>query len=300
MRNTWASSNSSSSCRLRRRALSASWPSGFSTTIRWPSPRAERPARLSPSRMPPNALGGVAKRIPRHRPAAGAQHPDGAADRPQRGQDLAAREIAGRPEDDDDRRVVRRAGHPPYDAGMPVIGVAHRRLEGRAKVTGATRFTADLRQLGLAHARLLLSPLPAARIVRVDLEAARRSPGVLAAVGGSDLPDLGLAGPDQPLARGRVFFTGQPVAAVVAETEAQAADAMELVEVEYEPLPAALDPLQAMSAGSPVVLDTRGGAGLDDAGAHGVTGGGEEVAERPPNVTAQAGFTSGDVDAALT
>ncbi|HSR22356.1 MAG TPA: molybdopterin cofactor-binding domain-containing protein, partial [Candidatus Eisenbacteria bacterium] len=181
---------------------------------------------------------------------------------------------------------------------MPVIGVAHRRLEGGGKVTGATRFTADLHLPALAHARLLLSPMPAARITRVDLDAARRAPGVLAAVSGADLPDLAVAGPDLPLARGRVFFTGQPVAAVVAETEAQAADAVELVDVEYEPLPAVLDPLEAMSDGAPTVLD-QGGAGLEDAGAHGVTGGGEVAAEMPPNVTAQVRFGEGEVEAAL-
>ena len=57
---------------------------------------------------------------------------------------------------------------------MALIGVPHRRLEGGAKVTGATRFTADLRPPGLTFARLLLSPFPAARIARLDLEAARR------------------------------------------------------------------------------------------------------------------------------
>ena len=165
-------------------------------------------------------------------------------------------------------------------------------------MTGATRFTADLRLPGLAHARLLLSPLPAARIARFDLEAARRAPGVLAAVGGEDLPDLALAGPDLPLARGRVFFAGQPVAAVVAETEAQAADAVELVDVEYEPLPAVVDPFEAMADGAPTVLDA-GDTRMDDAGAHGVTGGGEAAAELPPNVTAQVRFADGDVDAAL-
>jgi CO/xanthine dehydrogenase Mo-binding subunit len=165
-------------------------------------------------------------------------------------------------------------------------------------VTGATRFTADLQLHGLAHARLLLSPLPAARILRVDLEAARRAPGVLAAVSGDDLPDLELSGPDRPLAHERVFFSGQPVVAVVAETEAQAADAIELVEVEYEELPPALDPLEAMAADAPVVLD-HGAAGLEDAGAHGATGGGQEEAERPPNVTAAVDFTEGDVEAAL-
>jgi CO/xanthine dehydrogenase Mo-binding subunit len=181
---------------------------------------------------------------------------------------------------------------------MPVIGVAHRRLEGAAKVTGATRFTADLRMPGLAHARLLLSPQPAARIARLDLDAARRAPGVLAAVGGRDLPDLRLGGPDLPLARDRVFYAGQPVVAVVAETEAQAADAVDLVDVEYEPLPAALDPLEAMAGDAPRVLDA-GGAGLDDAGAHGVTGGGEAAKELPPNVTAQVRFAVGDVEEAL-
>ena len=165
-------------------------------------------------------------------------------------------------------------------------------------MTGATRFTADLRLPGLAHARLLLSPHASARIAGVDLEAARRSPGVLAALAGADLPDLGLAGPDRPLATDHVSFAGQPVAAVVAETEAQAADAIELIEVEYEPLPAALDPIDAMAKDAPSVLD-RGGAALDDAGAHGATGGGQQVRNLPPNVTAEVRFAEGDVDAAL-
>jgi CO/xanthine dehydrogenase Mo-binding subunit len=171
-------------------------------------------------------------------------------------------------------------------------------MEGGSKVTGATRFTADLRLHGLVHARLLLSPHAAARIVRVDLDAARQAPGVLAAVSGPDLPDLGLAAPDRPLAADHVSYAGQPVAAVVAETEAQAADAVELIQVEYAPLPAALDPIDALGRDAPVVLD-QGRAAVDDAGAHGVTGGGEEVSDRPPNVTAEVRFAEGDVDAAL-
>ena len=179
-----------------------------------------------------------------------------------------------------------------------VIGVSRRRLEGGAKVLGATRFTADLRLAGLAHARLLLSPLAAARIARLDLEAARRARGVLAAVAGADLPDLRLAGPEQPLARDRVFYAGQPVVAVVAETEAQAADALELVDVEYVPLPASVHPDAARAPEAAPVLD-HGAAALDDAGAHGVTGGGREADERAPNVTAQVRFDRGDVAGAL-
>jgi len=85
----------------------------------------------------------------------------------------------------------------------------------------------------------------------------------------------------------------------VAETEAQAADAVELIAVEYEPLPAALDPIEAMEAGTPTVLEPGGHGLLDDAGAHGVTGGGQEVRERPANVTAEVRFAEGDVDGAL-
>jgi CO/xanthine dehydrogenase Mo-binding subunit len=181
---------------------------------------------------------------------------------------------------------------------MPVIGVSQRRLEGGAKVTGATRFTADLRPPGLTVARLLLSPFPAARVARVDLEAARRAPGVVAVLSGADLTDLGLAGPERPLATDRVFYAGQPVVAVVAETEGQAADAAELVDVEYEPLPAAVDAESAAGADASPVLDS-GAAGLDDAGAHGVTGGGSQAEELPANVTSQVRFAEGDVEAAL-
>ena len=165
-------------------------------------------------------------------------------------------------------------------------------------MTGATRFAADLKLHGLAHARLLLSPHPSARIVRIDLEAARRAPGVLAAVSGAELAVEHLAGPERPLARDRVFYAGQPVAAVVAETEAAATDAVGLVEVEYEPLEAVIDPLQAMAADARPVLD-RGEAGMDDAGAHGAAAAGQAAAETPPNVTAQSSFTTGDVEAAL-
>ncbi|HLH71550.1 MAG TPA: xanthine dehydrogenase family protein molybdopterin-binding subunit [Candidatus Dormibacteraeota bacterium] len=181
---------------------------------------------------------------------------------------------------------------------MSVIGVAQRRLEGGAKVTGTARFTADLQLVGLAHARLVLSPHPAARVVGVDLEAARQVPGVLVAVSGMDLPDLGLAGPEQPLARERVFYAGQPVAAVVAETEAQAADAAALVQVDYEVLPAVIDPFEALREGAPKVLEEVG-AGPDDAGAHGLSAAGEMSGERPANVTAQVRFRRGEVEEAL-
>src|SRR5262249_55264551 len=82
------------------------------------------------------------------------------------------------------------------------------------------------------------------------------------------------------------------------ETEAQAADALELVDVEYVPLPASVHPDAARAPDAAVVLD-HGASALDDAGAHGVTGGGLEAADLAPNVTAQVRFDRGDVAAAL-
>ncbi|MBJ7599713.1 MAG: xanthine dehydrogenase family protein [Candidatus Dormibacteraeota bacterium] len=182
---------------------------------------------------------------------------------------------------------------------VTVIGTPRRRIEGAEKVTGATRFTADFQLRGLAHARLVLSPHPSARILRVDLAAARAAPGVLDAVSGAELPAVAASGPDQPLARERVHFAGQPVAAVVAETEEAAADAAALVEVDYEPLEAVLDPGQATRPDVSRVLDDAC-SGAEDTGAHGVAGGGEDVdGELPPNVSARVRFREGDVDAAL-
>ncbi|WP_338180645.1 xanthine dehydrogenase family protein molybdopterin-binding subunit [Candidatus Dormiibacter inghamiae] len=182
---------------------------------------------------------------------------------------------------------------------MPGIGVSHRRLEGGAKVTGGMRFTADLRPAGLAYVRLLLSPHAAARLATVDLSAAADAPGVLTVVSGRDLPVGPATGPEAPLAVDRVHYAGQPVVAVVAETEAQAADAIALVEIEYQPLPAVIDPLEAMRDGAPTVLEgVRGG--LDDGGAHGLAGIEGSAADRPPNVTAQVRLQSGDAEEAFT
>src|ERR687887_723712 len=117
------------------------------------------------------------------------------------------------------------------------IGQPLPRVDGPPKVAGLTRYVADLHLPRMLHARLVLSPHAHARIIHVDASAARAVPGVVAALGGRDLP---LADPDAdarnraPLARERAVFAGQPVAVVVAETDAIADDAAALVSVEYE------------------------------------------------------------------
>ena len=133
-----------------------------------------------------------------------------------------------------------------------LIGVARPRVDAPDKVTGATRYAADGYVHGLLHARLVLSTEAHARIRGVDKEPALATPGVVAVLLAADLP-LATTGIDrtaEPLSRAEVVFAGQPVALVVAETEAAAEDGAELVFVDYEPLDAVVDVEAAMEPGA--------------------------------------------------
>lgn len=182
---------------------------------------------------------------------------------------------------------------------MGVIGQGRRRHEGGDKVAGATRFTADVEMAGMLYVQVVLSHLPAARITRIDTAAAAAAPGVVRVFTGTDLP-TGAAGPDRPLAVDRVFYTGQAVVAVIASSEAAAADAAALVEVDLDPLPALVDAEAAMADGAPAVLEAVEEISEEDAAIHGAATSSEsEPAQRPPNVTAVASFTRGDTASAL-
>jgi CO/xanthine dehydrogenase Mo-binding subunit len=185
---------------------------------------------------------------------------------------------------------------------VSVVGIGRRRLEGGEKVAGTTRFTADLEVPGLLHVQLVLSHLASARIRGVDTAAALAAPGVVAVVTGADLPELEMPGPDLPLATDRVYFAGQPVVAVVADSPAAALDAAALVEVDYEPLRPVVDPQAAMAEGSAIVLDEpeESEESEGEAAIHGAATAAEgEPAKRPPNVTAVASFKRGDVGPAI-
>ena len=123
------------------------------------------------------------------------------------------------------------------------IGVSRRRSDGEGKVRGSTRFAADVPVRGLLHARPVLAAEAHGRIASIDGSAALDVPGVVAVLTAADLPFVdGAAGrAGQPLARSEIVFSGQPVALVVAETEAAAADGVDEVVVDVEPLEAALD-----------------------------------------------------------
>jgi len=187
---------------------------------------------------------------------------------------------------------------------LSAIGQSVPRLDGREKATGATRYAGDLRLPGMLHARLVLSPHAHARIVRIDGSTAAAQPGVVGVFTGHDLPLVKADPTDRgrcPLAIGRVVFVGHPVAAVVAETEAQAEDAAQLVRVEYEALPAAVDPLAAMRPDAPRVREPGAGRASDEAlAAHGAVVAGQGVAgPAAPNVASTTEFTRGDVERGL-
>jgi len=136
------------------------------------------------------------------------------------------------------------------------IGKPIGRVEGPAKVTGAATYSADIRLSGMIWGKALRSPLPHARIVRIETSAAERLPGVLAVLSAKDLPDLliGRRVYDMPvLAKDRVRFIGEKVALVAAEDPDVAEEALGHIEVEYEELPAVFDAQEAMKADASVL-----------------------------------------------
>lgn len=137
-----------------------------------------------------------------------------------------------------------------------VVGTSVRRVDAPEKATGAARFTGDLVVARMLHGKVLRSPLPHARIARVDTSAAERLPGVRAVLTGHDLAGLdayyGHAIKDRPIvAIDRVRFAGEPVAAVAAEDEATAEEALHSIRIDYEELAAVTTLDAALAAGAP-------------------------------------------------
>ena len=179
------------------------------------------------------------------------------------------------------------------------VGRRMPRVDGKEKVTAAARYTEDLRLPGLLHVRLLLSPHPHARIVRVAKEAALAVEGVVAVLLAEDLPIAEDATREEHLllASGEARFTGHPVAAVLAENEKAAADGVDALAgaVAYEVLPAVLDPEEAMRPDAPLVNPEAGGGDRQAAGHAAVT---VEVvkAAKPRNTASVVKFTRGNVE----
>jgi carbon-monoxide dehydrogenase large subunit len=148
------------------------------------------------------------------------------------------------------------------------VGAKIHRREDPRLITGHGRYTDDLPHQGVVHLVVVRSPYAHARIKSIGVEAAKGAPGVLAVYTAADFKDV-IAGPATfavapvfapvkqtnpprfPLATGEVCYQGEPVAVVIAEQRGQAADGAQLVDVEYEPLPAVMDIEEAVKPGSP-------------------------------------------------
>src|SRR2546430_3228907 len=180
------------------------------------------------------------------------------------------------------------------------IGLSILRPDGPDKVTGQVQYVADLSPRGLLHAKLLRSPHAHAKIVRIDVSRARALPGVRAVLTAADIPVLKKKAPTRAhavLAIDRVVFAGQPVAAVAADELAIAEEALDLIDVEYEVLAAAVDPLESMKPGAPPVAEAGTEADTSEAQAHGSVSGVAAVAKpaKAVNISQQTKLAGGDV-----
>jgi CO/xanthine dehydrogenase Mo-binding subunit len=135
------------------------------------------------------------------------------------------------------------------------------RSDFQEKVTGRAEFISDVVVPGMLHGKILRSPIPHGLIRSIDLDAALAMPGVIAILTGADLTGLNAHwGPslkDRPvIAIDRVRYVGEPVAMVAAIDERTAEEALELINVDYEPWPFVTDANEAMRAGAPILHDT--------------------------------------------
>jgi len=145
-----------------------------------------------------------------------------------------------------------------------LVGKGIRRREDPRLITGAATYVDDIELPGMLHACIVRSPYAAAKITGINIEAAARHPGVAAVFTGEDTKDLGpvvcaaqLPGLRVPrhavLATDRVYYVGHPVAVVVATDRYVAQDAVDLIDVGYDPRPAVADPEKALEDGAPAV-----------------------------------------------
>jgi CO/xanthine dehydrogenase Mo-binding subunit/aerobic-type carbon monoxide dehydrogenase small subunit (CoxS/CutS family) len=140
-----------------------------------------------------------------------------------------------------------------------VIGKNVRRIDAPSKVTGRLKYAGDMTMPGMLHVQVLRSPLAHARIISIDTSSAEAMEGVEGVITSVDVPGedgFGVFVNDQPImARGKVRYVGEAVAAVAAEDPLVAKRALSAIKVEYEALPAIFDPDEAMRPGAPVLHD---------------------------------------------
>jgi CO/xanthine dehydrogenase Mo-binding subunit len=182
--------------------------------------------------------------------------------------------------------------------GLRVVGTRPIRPDGVEKVTGRANFGADRTMPGMLYGKIKRSPHAHARIVRIHTEAALALPGVRAVVTAADFPEIP---PEEAfvgegpmnfrdlsrnvMARGKALYEGHAVAAVAAISPAIAAEALELIEVEYELLPHVIDVEEAMADGAPLLHEDLFTQGIDP------------KPEKPSNIAKRVAFAKGDAAA---
>lgn len=172
---------------------------------------------------------------------------------------------------------------------MTAVGRSIPKLENREKVLGRAEYIDDLYRPGMLHAAILGSQHAHAKILSYDVSEALAAPGVVAVLTGDDVPADGRMGAfikdEHAIARGKVLYLGEPVAAVAAETLEQARAAVNLIRVEYEELPAILSPEAGLAPGAAILHPGLAGyVKVFDAGSEG-------------NLCSRTELSEGDVDA---
>ena len=155
------------------------------------------------------------------------------------------------------------------------VGKSIPRIDARGKVTGDTLYSGDLSMKGMLHMKILFTDRPHARIKWIKTGRAEAAPGVVAVYTSKDVPlnEYGLQWQDQPVLCGPIVeggkpgtdvvrFVGDQIAAVVANTEAEAAAAVKLIEVGYEDLPVVTDAVEAMKPDAPRVHEQIGDSNI--------------------------------------
>ena len=171
---------------------------------------------------------------------------------------------------------------------MTAVGRSIPKLENREKVLGRAEYIDDLYRPGMLHAAILGSPHAHAKILSYDVSEALAAPGVVAVLTGDDVPADGRMGAfikdEHAIAKGKVLYLGEPVAAIAAETLEQARAAVNLIRVEYEELPAILSPEAGLAPGATILHpDVANYVKVFDAGSEG-------------NLCSRTELTEGDVD----
>ncbi|MSQ15652.1 MAG: xanthine dehydrogenase family protein molybdopterin-binding subunit [Dehalococcoidia bacterium] len=184
------------------------------------------------------------------------------------------------------------------------VGSRIPRLEGHDKVTGRRTYAVDIKLPRMVHAKILRSPLAHAIIKHIDTTKAQAYPGVVAVVIGRDIPEIPSdtgTRYEAALAVDEVLFYGQPVAAVLAEEPYIAEEALDLIEVEYEQLPAIIDPVEAAREGAPLARNSLGDVDREEARSHHVDSGpaGGEEPTSGTNIIQRLMYQRGDIKAAF-